>query len=61
MDAPLGDLLKLVHDAEEQIKCRIAEVHASAATDLKLAEQLERYGVCNCVAMGRWSTCCGKG
>jgi hypothetical protein len=30
------------------------------ANRTKLIEQLQRYGVCPCAAMGRYSTCCGK-
>ncbi len=43
---------------EELKRARLAEVQASETRRMKLIEQLIKFKVCTCVAMGRYSTCC---
>ncbi len=43
---------------EELKRARLAEVQASETRRMKLIEQLTKFKVCTCVAMGRYSTCC---
>ncbi len=37
---------------------RLAGVQASETRRMKLIDQLIKFKVCTCVAMGRYSTCC---
>ncbi len=43
---------------EELKRARLAEVQASETRRMKLIDQLIKFKVCTCVAMGRYSTCC---
>ena len=43
---------------EELTRARLAEVQASETRRMKLIDQLIKFKVCTCVAMGRYSTCC---
>lgn len=43
---------------EELKRARLAEFQASETRRMKLIDQLNKFKVCTCVAMGRYSTCC---
>jgi hypothetical protein len=45
---------------QETAQERIREIQMHETDHLKLLAQLTRFGICPCVAMGRYSTCCGS-
>jgi hypothetical protein len=54
------DLMAQYKLLQETARERIREIQMNEANHLKLLAQLMRFGVCPCVAMGRYSTCCGS-
>ena len=45
---------------QETARERIREIQLNEENHLKLLAQLTRFGICPCVGMGRYSTCCGS-
>jgi hypothetical protein len=45
---------------QETAQKRIRELQMHETRHLKLLAQLTRFGICPCIAMGRYSTCCGS-
>jgi len=54
------NLMQHLNLLQQMAQQRIRERHKHETNHWTLLAQLTRFGVCPCVAMGRYSTCCGS-